>query len=216
MRTIAIGDIHGCSAALDALIEAVAPTPHDLVVTLGDYIDRGPDSRGVIDRLIELAKRCRLKPLLGNHELMLLEAIDESTELDFWLECGGRATLESYGGSVASIPDEHVNFIRNCRRYFQTAKHIFVHANYFSDLPVEEQPDFMLFWEHISFFTPAPHESGKTAIVGHTPQTSGKILDLGHVMCIDTHCVGGGWLTALDVDTGRIWQADKEGKLAPS
>ena len=73
-RTIAIGDIHGCSAALDALLDAIRPRPEDTIVTLGDYINRGPDTRGVLDRLIDLGRRCRLVPLLGNHEQMLLEA----------------------------------------------------------------------------------------------------------------------------------------------
>ena len=214
MRTIAIGDVHGCSAALDALLDAIAPTPRDLIVTLGDYVDRGPDSRGVIDRLIDLSARCRLKPLLGNHELLMLGAIDDPAEIDFWFECGGRQTVQSYGGSLESIPDEHIAFLRNCRRYYQTADHIFLHANYFGDVPLDEQPDFVLFWEHISFLVPAPHDSGKRVIVGHTPQATGEILDLGHVVCIDTHCVGGGWLTALEVNTGTIWQADREGKLA--
>ena len=61
-RTIAIGDIHGCLAALNALLEAIRPRPEDCIVTLGDYINRGPDSRGVIERLIELKDRCRLVP----------------------------------------------------------------------------------------------------------------------------------------------------------
>ena len=71
-RTIAIGDIHGCAIALAKLIEAVAPQPDDTVVPLGDYVDRGIDSRGVIDQLISLAGRCRVVPILGNHEEMLL------------------------------------------------------------------------------------------------------------------------------------------------
>ena len=78
-RTIAIGDIHGCSAALDALVEAIRPRPEDCIVTLGDYINRGPDSRGVIERLIELTRRCRLLPILGNH--------DQSRE---WKLCAAR------------------------------------------------------------------------------------------------------------------------------
>ena len=77
-RTIAIGDIHGCSAALDALLNAIRPRPEDCIVTLGDYINRGPDSRGVIERLIELKDRCRLVPLLGNHEEMLFEALADN------------------------------------------------------------------------------------------------------------------------------------------
>jgi serine/threonine protein phosphatase 1 len=71
MRTLAIGDIHGCLAALDDLLAAVAPQPDDLLVFLGDYVDRGPDSRGVLDRLIELCRTHRVVPLRGNHEMMM-------------------------------------------------------------------------------------------------------------------------------------------------
>jgi hypothetical protein len=81
---------------LDALLAAIRPRPDDTIVTLGDYINRGPDSRGVIDRLIELGRRCRLVSLLGNHDQMLLEAragIHPTT----WLGMGGIATLDSYG-----------------------------------------------------------------------------------------------------------------------
>src|SRR5438128_342790 len=74
-RTIAVGDVHGCKAALDALLAAIEPEPADTLVTLGDYVDRGPDSRGVLDRLIGLAGRCRLVPLMGNHEEALLDAL---------------------------------------------------------------------------------------------------------------------------------------------
>lgn len=73
-RTIAVGDIHGCSRALDTLLDAIRPGSTDTVITLGDYIDRGPDTRGVIDRLIRLAGECTLIPLIGNHEAMLPEA----------------------------------------------------------------------------------------------------------------------------------------------
>jgi serine/threonine protein phosphatase 1 len=72
-RTIAIGDIHGCSTALDALINAIAPGPEDVVVTLGEYINRGSDSRGVLGRLIDLGHRRRLIPQLGNHDQILLD-----------------------------------------------------------------------------------------------------------------------------------------------
>jgi serine/threonine protein phosphatase 1 len=68
-------------------------------------------------------------------------------------------------------------------------------------------------WEHLTNHTPKQHKSGKRAIVCHTPQSNGEILNLDHVICIDTWCYGDGWLTALDVDTGQYWQADKNGKL---
>jgi serine/threonine protein phosphatase 1 len=77
MRTLAIGDIHGCLRAFDLLLELVQPEPKDLLVTLGDYVDRGPDSKGVLDRLIDLKTRCRHIPLIGNHDLMMLAARED-------------------------------------------------------------------------------------------------------------------------------------------
>ena len=212
-RTIAIGDIHGCSAALRALVKAIPPTADDTLVLLGDYVDRGPDSRGVIDSILELEKQCHVVPLLGNHELMLLDALQNPRMIGPWLECGGDTTVRSYDGRLSNIPPEHLDFIRRCRRYFEVPMHFFVHANYAADIPLDEQPDYLLFWEHLHFHFPAPHENGKIAIVGHTAQKTAEILDLGHVICLDTFCHGGGWLTAMEVGSGQIWQADREGRL---
>jgi hypothetical protein len=140
-RTIAVGDIHGCSLALDALLAAVRPRPEDTIVTLGDSIDRGPDSKGVIDRLIDLDRRCRLIPLLGNHEEMQFDARD-SGDLTVFLAVGGDATLDSYGPGrdLDLIPEEHLEFLGGCLDYFETDAHIFVHANYLPDLPMDDQP----------------------------------------------------------------------------
>ncbi len=88
-RTIAIGDIHGHSAALKSIIDLVAPRPGDTIVLLGDYIDRGPDSRGVIEQIIDLAKRCHVVPLMGNHEEMLLDAKKDIGSFQTWFENGG-------------------------------------------------------------------------------------------------------------------------------
>ena len=73
-RTIAIGDIHGCSTALASILLAIDPQPEDTIITLGDYVNRGMDSKGVLDVLIELSGRCRLIPILGNHDEMMLKA----------------------------------------------------------------------------------------------------------------------------------------------
>jgi serine/threonine protein phosphatase 1 len=214
-RTIAIGDIHGCSAALDALLGAIRPRSEDCIVTLGDYINRGPDSRGVIERLIELKSRCRLVPLLGNHDQMLLDVRSRKYPIYWLLDIGGTATLDSYGTGrdLHLIPDEHYEFLESCLDYYETDTLIFVHANYSPDVPMDEQHVGMMRWESIRGMTPGPHESGKTVIVGHSSQKSGEILDLGHMMCIDTFCFGGGWLTALDVQTQEVWQADRDGNL---
>jgi serine/threonine protein phosphatase 1 len=211
-RLIAVGDIHGCAAALATLLDALAPTNRDRLVVLGDYVDRGLDSRRVIDQLLALEQQCHLVALLGNHEVMLLRALESHRELHFWLEFGGRETLGSYGGRIQDIPPEHVAFIRRGVRSYESDHHIFVHANYDANLPLDQQPDSLLFWTHLSRLVPAPHISGKIAVVGHTPQVSGEVLNLGHVICLDTCCFGGGWLSALDVATSGLWQADETGR----
>ena len=220
-RTIAVGDIHGCAAALDAVIAAVAPDPADTVVTLGDYIDRGPDSRGVLDRLIALGRRCRLVPLTGNHEEVLLDALRDKSALARWLALDGADALRSYGWAPGGprrrledwFPPAHRAFLAGCRPYHETPTHLFVHAGYVPDLPAAEQPGLALRWRVADPVTAVPHASGKVAVVGHTPQLDGEVLDLGFLVCIDTNCARGGWLTALDMDTGRVWQADRAGRL---
>src|SRR6266550_3145025 len=97
MRTLAIGDIHGCNAALSALLEQVQPDPADQIIFLGDYIDRGPASRAVIDTLLELRKSCSTVFLRGNHEVMILDARDDSTKANLWQSYGGLEALISYG-----------------------------------------------------------------------------------------------------------------------
>lgn len=212
MRTIAIGDIHGCSMALSALLDRIRLQSTDRLVFLGDYVDRGPDSRGVLDIILTLRQICDVVTLLGNHEMMLIDSLAEPRPVPMWVShCGGSETIASYGGSLSAMPDEHIDFLRNCRRFFETDAHLFVHANYQSHLPLDQQPDGVLLWQHLSMGIPLPHRSGKTAIVGHTPQRTGNILDLGYLKCIDTACFAGGWLTALDVDSGQYWQATREG-----
>ncbi len=220
-RTVAIGDVHGCSAALDSLLDEIVPSPEDTVVTLGDYIDRGPDSRGVLDRLIHLSERCRLVPLRGDHEEMSLDALGNTSNLQRWLRCGGAETLRSYGwapgrhrGALTDwIPEPHWAFLGACRPYYETATHVFVHAGYIPELPMEDQSGLALRWRATDPRAAVPYSSSQVAVVGHTPQLSGEVLDLGFLVCIDTNCVRGGWLTALDTSSGRIWQADRAGKL---
>src|ERR1051326_4223463 len=96
MRLLVIGDTHGCTTAFDRLIEAVHLKKDDQLITLGDYIDRGPDSRGMIDRLITLHERAQLIPLRGNHDFMMLEARNGFLQKDEWVRCGGDTTLQSY------------------------------------------------------------------------------------------------------------------------
>lgn len=208
-RLFAIGDIHGCHVALGALIEAIDPHPDDTIVTLGDYVDWGPDSRSVIRQLIELSGRCRLIPLLGNHEELLLGALESDSALRSWLDLGGEQTLLSYPYDGVNIIDPaHVEFIRGCPDYHETDDFIFVHANCDPDLPMDRQPSLKLRWEFLDEPRQRPHFSGKTVIVGHTTQASGEILDLGHLVCVDTDCSRGGWLTGLEVISGQAIQVN--------
>jgi len=213
-RIIAIGDIHGWLPALETVLAAVAPQADDTIVTLGDYVDRGPDSPGVIDRLIALEKQCHLVPLLGNHDELLLkfcEGQPATMSWEDWLAFGGQATVASYGAVPAGVPAAHVDFLRRCRLIFETETHFFVHASYREDLPLDQQPPEVLVWDRIKWRLPGPHFSGKVAVIGHNAQKTGVVLDLGYLKCIDTFCYGFGYLTAMDVHNGQLWQADKYG-----
>jgi len=243
MRTLAIGDIHGCLTALERLLAEVRPQADDLVVTLGDYVDRGPDSRGVIERLLQLGTECQLVALRGNHDFMMLEArrarldadnwrrdpirltdptyhprADVPSEEKEWLACGGRQTLVSYsqGGTLRDVPEEHWHFLeQTCVDWYETATHLFVHANAYPDMPLADQPEYMLHWEKM--LAPRQHVSGKILICGHTSQRSGLPRNWGHTVCIDTWVYGAaGWLTCLDVDTGQYWQANQSGETNTS
>jgi serine/threonine protein phosphatase 1 len=214
-RLIAISDIHGCLPALESVLKMVSPARDDTIVTLGDYVDRGPDSRGVIERLIGLQGACNLVPLLGNHDEMLIDIYNGRADLlGDWLSFGGDATLASYGTSrPEAIPENHIEFLEDCLLYYETGKHIFLHGTYDPALPMERQKSKTLLWDKIRPVPPGPHCSGKTMIVGHTAQRNGEILDLGYLKCIDTCCYGAGWLTAMDVESGQVWQADKGGGM---
>lgn len=212
-RTIAIGDIHGCSRAVDTILAAIGPKDDDTIVVLGDFIDRGIDTKGVIERLVELSTQSHLIVIQGNHEQMLLDAIEDRSKLRRWLQYG-ESTLMSYGAeTLESLPEEHIDFIRSTRDYFETPTHIFLHATYVPNLPIDDHSPLFLRWESFEPTRLSPHYSGKKVIVGHTRQEMGEILDLGFAACIDTGCYKGGWLTALDVTSGQIWQANHEGEL---
>ena len=210
-RTIAIGDIHGCARALEVILEAIEPNPDDVIITLGDYIDRGPQSRQVIDRLLRLQQECQLIPLRGNHECLLLDALQRKTLFNFWLQCGGQQTLDSYGGTIEQIPPSHIDFFQRCRPFHETEHHLFFHASFDPTLPAGQQDDQQLFWEHLRGPGPGQHASGKRVFVGHTPQDGGRILRLDHVVCLDTYCFGNGCLSAMEVHSETTWQANQQG-----
>jgi len=215
-RLFAIGDIHGCSVALKALISTIAPTPDDTIVVLGDVIDWGPDSRDCVRQLIDLAARCQFTLVRGNHEEMLYVALESQSELRYWLNFGGDETLKSYPyrGGDEIMDREHVRFLKaQARDYYETNEFIFVHASYDPNKPMPQQSNTTLQWEHAHPEQIRPHFSGRTVIAGHAPQTSGEPLDLGFLKLIDTDCSRGGWLTALNVRNGVVIQANEKGEV---
>lgn len=217
-RHLAIGDIHGCFVALRTLEVYLEFQPDDTIITLGDYVDRGPKSKSVIDWLIEAEKKYNLVPLRGNHELMMLDARHGGISYDNWMYVGGNATLKSYAsadakeGSISDVPESHWEFLENqLLPYYETETHLFVHANAYPDLPLSDQPDYMLYWE--KYDDPPMHESGKVMVCGHSSQKNGWPITNGNAICIDTWACGDGWLTCLDVNAGKFWQADNLGEV---
>lgn len=215
MRTLAIGDIHGTLNALETLIDYVDPTRDDLIVTLGDYIDRGPDSKGVIDFLLDLRQTNKLITLMGNHEIMMKNARNSIQERYFWLINGGKATLDSFHtANINSIPATYWDFITSCERCYETDTHILTHGGLEPAKPLQDQSDEFLYWQRIH--ETKPHISGKTLVCGHTPQKNGHPLVLEHAICIDTFSCGNGWLTCLDLKNGTYWQANQLGETRQS
>jgi serine/threonine protein phosphatase 1 len=189
------------------VLRTVDPKPGDTIICLGDYVGRGVDSKGVLDMLITLEGDCKLVPILGNHDEMMLHAKDSKATFEEWLEIGGITTLDSYGsaGQIRLVPKAHFRFLKSCLPFFGTDTHFFVHGNYDSSSPLDQQNEQVLRWLSLREHVPRPHVSGNIAVVGHTPQAD--ILDLGHLICLDTGCAYGGKLTAMDMGSGEVWQA---------
>jgi len=216
MRTLAIGDIHGCRRALDTLLSCVAPASRDRIVTLGDYVDRGEDTAGVFERLLALSRDHDLVALRGNHDELMLRARDSDDDFEMWVGYGGDDVLESYDlpvsrSSLNKIPTSHWRFLtEKCRDLFETPTHFYVHGGVRHDVPLKQQRARVCRWT--KFRDPPPHMSGKTMVCGHTAQKTGQPRHIGHAVCIDTWVYARGWLTCLEVESGRLWQANEQGQ----
>ena len=198
--TYVIGDIHGCLRPLQRLLGKIAPQPGDEVVFIGDYIDRGPQSREVVDYLLGLPHRCVF--LLGNHEKMLLDYLDGKDE-GLFLPNGGLATIQSYGGHVTNIPPAHLRFFRDLRPMHDTANYLFVHAGIRPLVPLERQRVEDLVWIRQEFFQ-FVGRFPKPIVFGHTPLR--KVLMAPDRIGIDTGCVYGGKLTCVRLPDREVIQ----------
>jgi serine/threonine protein phosphatase 1 len=215
MRTLAFGDIHACLDALICLWDEVDPQPEDKVIFLGDYVDRGPDSRGVIDFCMDLKQKdLDITFLCGNHEEKFVMSIRDKNDLKDWMEnWGGDATVKCYG-SFEAVPAEHWEFLRTILPYYETESHIYIHACLEPDVPLSLQLPFTILHRKFDFPRyPEPHQSGKIMICGHTAQKSHVPINIGYAVCIDTDPDRGGWLTCLHVESGKYWQTNQSGDL---
>lgn len=204
-----VGDIHGHSRALDAILNIVELAPPAQLTFLGDYVDCGPDTRGVLDRLMALDPNITTM-LFGNHELMLLHSIANAAVEQEWLQCGGGATLQSFGvDSVRDIPDKYIDWLYRCRNYQETAEYVFVHAGADPAIAMSEQSYENLFWKHV--VSPIQLSSGKTLVCGHTPRA--ELCKTLGFLGIDTGIARGGWLSCVELTSQTYWQADASGSL---
>lgn len=215
-RICAIGDVHGCAGKLDALLERIAEDDARAgsaaqLVFLGDYVDRGADSRRVLERLIALSQtRADTVFLKGNHEDVLLAFLADPAGSAQWLHWGGVETLESYDVAAeagadpaaiaararAAIPAAHLDFLRRLALYRVIGDYLFVHAGLRPGKPIEEQAEKDLLWIRGEFHR-APPSRRPAQVVVHGHQPVHKPLDAGWRIDVDTGACFGGELTAV-------------------
>ena len=228
-RVYAIGDIHGRADMLDDLLAQIDADIGDhkqaQLIFLGDYIDRGLDSRGVIDRLLAVREE---RPdsvfLKGNHEAILLDFLSEPEDLPHWLDWGGEETLESYSidptrglspseladAMKKAMPRDHLAFIKSLDLKHIEGDYLFVHAGVRPGTPLEDQEETDLLWIRKRFHNaPASERPDYVVVYGHTPED--KPVDAGWRIAVDTGACYGGALTAavLEGTTRRfisVWE----------
>jgi serine/threonine protein phosphatase 1 len=186
-RTYAIPDLHGRCDLLNAAIERILDHSRGVAakaVTLGDYIDRGPESRQVMERLVNWSsKALPLVALKGNHEAMMWECCKNLSETGWWLKNGGDQTLSSYGQSaatlqVSAVPAAHLDWIARLPSMHVDEHRIFVHAGVEADIPLNHQSDQILLWKRYPDAFKKGH--GRHHVVhGHDAKPDGPILTKG-------------------------------------
>lgn len=213
-RSFVIGDVHGCSATLRRLVDSTLnPLPGDRIYLLGDLIDRGPDSKGVLDYIFELRQRgLSVNSVRGNHEEMLLQACDNRTSLGMWLANGGQTTLESFQADGAGdIPLRYRAFLDSLPPYILLDEFVIVHAglNFALQDPFEDTG--AMFWTRSSYVD-RQRIGGRRLICGHT-QVSRPMLEDSlkyNKIMLDNGCVFGGLpetgsLAALELESMTVY-----------
>jgi serine/threonine protein phosphatase 1 len=226
VRLYAIGDIHGRLDLLDQLLDLIRsdrserPEAPLILIFLGDYIDRGPESKGVVDRLLEGFPEADASVFLkGNHEDLLLSFIRDRVPSHGWLRNGGDAALASYGVDLATIsraymgspedlaeaaeefrsllPASHLEFYENLKLSCRFGDYFFVHAGVNPDAPLDRQDEEDLIWIREPFLS-SKRDFGAVVVHGHTPTRFPQ--DLGNRIALDTYAVRTGKLTAIRME----------------
>ena len=219
-----IGDIHGCLKSFRALVfEKMNLQKEDTLFLLGDYIDRGPDSKGVIDFIIELqSESYNVKPIMGNHEYMLLKSLDDEEEFLHWKRNGSLQTLVSFGVSeemaeqsysVHEIPDSYIDFLCRLKYYEKTEDFYFVHAGLGRGINDPTEDIETLLWSRKEQYSRTLLRN-RILVHGHTPVPLISIKDRlmdgeANILNLDGGCVyphlqGFGYLVGLDMDTFEL------------
>jgi len=224
MRIYAVGDIHGHLDLLDAVLAridadlAVHPVSNAISVFLGDYIDRGPDSKGVLDRLISYRISRPAVCLMGNHEAFLCEFLKNPDVLSDWGRYGGLDTLLSYGlaptmknqgqeyRKLASdldrlLPSSHREFLSSLKKYFICGDFFFVHAGVRPGISLTEQSEDDLLWIREDFLL-CEDEFDKVIVHGHTPVLEPDVRP--NRINIDTGAYATGRLTCLVLESDQV------------
>ena len=225
LSIVAFGDVHGCLDKLDPLLErieeraAAFPEKRHLVVSIGDLIDRGPDSAGVVERLIRGVPGCRTVVLRGNHEAMMLDFIRGGPDSENWLRNGGLDTIKSYGvdleqiladrsglpglrrAFLQNIPAHHLTFVRETPLRFECGDYFFVHAGVNPRRSLDRQHEDDLLWIRDEFLE-WEQPFAKKIVHGHTPV---EVPTFRHNRInLDTGACFGGPLTAVLIEGTEV------------
>jgi serine/threonine protein phosphatase 1 len=177
-KTFVVPDIHG---RLDLLHEGLAEIgarsegETDTIVTIGDYVDKGPASKDVIDRLLSGIDRFELVPLKGNHDSMMVDALRDQSNMADWLAKGGDTALASYGGDPAGVPQSHIDWLDRLRLFYVDTYRLYVHAGVDPELPLDRQSEKTLLWKR--YPKGFPSGFGNLHVVhGHDNDPNGPLL----------------------------------------
>jgi serine/threonine protein phosphatase 1 len=221
MSCYVIGDIHGCLAEVRYLVEQLPLRSNDRVVFLGDYIDRGPDSKAVVAYLLELRQRANFAVvfLKGNHEDMFLHYLGfPGNHGDVFLNNGGHATLASYGIAAVSfagkineqLPQAHLDFYRSLETFCVVEPYLCVHAGIQPLKKLEEQTAAEMYWIRGEFIHNA-HKLPLTVLFGHTPHKE-VLFDLPYKIGLDTGLVYGNKLSCFATEEKVLYQIKRGNK----